>query len=114
MNNLSTYIPQIVESLKKINPYQVYLFGSLVDKTDDANSDIDIVVILNKEDIPKNYDERLVEKVKVRDAIIELSFKIPIDLLVYSKGEFKKLLKINKPFAKEITQKGSLIYERAN
>jgi len=114
MNSLSAYIPQIVESLKKIDPYQIYLFGSLADKTANQNSDIDIVVILNKEEIPKDYEEKLNEKVKVRDTLLELSFKIPIDLLVYSKGEFKKLQKINKAFAKEITQKGFLLYERTN
>ena len=112
--NMSAYIPQIVESLKKINPYQIYLFGSFANKTANKNSDIDIVVILNKEEIAKDYDERLNEKVKVRDAILDLSFKIPIDLLVYSKGEFKKLQKINSGFTKEITQKGHLLYERVN
>ncbi len=112
--DISIYIPQIVESLKKINPYKIYLFGSLANGTANEESDIDIVVILNKEEIPKNFEEKLNEKVKVRDAILELSLKIPIDLLVYSKGEFKKLQKINKGFAKEITQKGYLLYERVN
>lgn len=113
MNNLSSYIPQIKESLKKINPFRIYLFGSIAKRNEKNNSDIDIVVILNKEEIPKNYDEKLKDKVKVRDALLELSFQIPIDLLVYSKGEFNKLQKINKKFAKEITQKGLLLYERA-
>ena len=114
MNSISSYIPQIVESIKKVNPYQIYLFGSLAGNTSDKGSDVDIVVILNTEEIPNDYEEKLNEKVKVRDTILELSLKIPIDLLVYSKGEFKKLQKINTAFAKEITQKGSLLYERAN
>lgn len=37
------------------------------------------------------YKESLIEKVKVRDVLLELSLIIPIDLLVYSKGEFRKL-----------------------
>ena len=75
---------------------------------------MDIVIILNTEKIPVNYEENLNEKVKVKDAILEPSFKIAFDLLVYSKREFKKLQKINKAFAEEITQKDSLLYERVN
>ena len=114
MNNPEDYIPKIVESLKKIDPYQIYIFGSVANGEEKENSDIDIAVVLNKNGMPKSFDEKLENKVTVRNAIFNISLEVPIDLLVYSKAEFFKLKKINSSFASEILNKGSLIYERAS
>ncbi len=114
MNNLKDYIPGIIESLKSIDPYQVYLFGSLSVGQENPDSDIDLVVILNSNTVSKSYDEKLENKILVRDAIIDISMEVPIDLLVFSRTEFNKLKEINKPFASEILDKGSLIYEKAS
>ena len=114
MNNLKDYIPGIIESLKSIDPYQVYLFGSLSVGQENPDSDIDLVVILNSNTVSKSYDEKLENKILVRDAIIDISMEVPIDLLVFSRTEFNRLKEINKPFASEILDKGSLIYEKAS
>lgn len=113
MSDLKDYIQDIIESLKKIDPYQIYIFGSVVKKQQTKDSDIDIAVILNKEEMPKTFDDKLQDKVMVRNAIFDISLEVPIDLLVYSKPEFAKLKKINNSFAVEIIKKGSLIYEKA-
>lgn len=112
MKNLKEYLPKIITSLKSIDPYRIILFGSVAQGREKENSDIDLVVILNEDIIPKTYDEKLEKKVMVRDSILDISMEIPIDLLVYSKAEFKKLEEINKPFAAELKEKGSLLYER--
>ncbi len=114
MNSLRDYIPTIIESLKSIDPYQIYLFGSVAIGQEKENSDIDLVVILDRSSSPKSYDEKLENKLIVRDAILDISMEVAIDLLVYSKSEFIKLKKINKPFASEIINKGSLIYEKVS
>jgi len=114
MNGLKDYIPNIIESLKSIDPYQIYIFGSVAKKKEDEKSDIDIVVILDKDKIPKTFDEKLKDKVMVRNAIFDLSLEVPIDLLVYSKPEFAKLKEINNSFTSEILGKGYLIYEKAS
>ncbi|MCD6397806.1 MAG: nucleotidyltransferase domain-containing protein [Spirochaetaceae bacterium] len=111
---MKDYIPGIIESLKSIDPYQVYLFGSLSVGQENPDSDIDLVVILNSNTVSKSYDEKLENKILVRDAIIDISMEVPIDLLVFSRTEFNKLKEINKPFASEILDKGSLIYEKAS
>ena len=114
MNNLKEYLPSIIESLKNVDPYRIYLFGSVAGGQEKENSDIDLVVILDTNSSPKSYDERLENKLIVRDAILDISMEVAIDLLVYSKSEFIKLKKINKPFAAEIINKGSLIYEKVS
>ena len=114
MNDLRGYIPQIVESLKEIEPFQIYMFGSVARGTENQDSDIDLAVILNSDEIPKSYDEKLKNKVAVRNTILDLSMEISIDLLVYTKEEFKILNQFNKPFMTEITEKGTLLYEQVS
>jgi len=88
------------------------MFGSVARGTENQDSDIDLAVVLNIEDMPKNYDEKLKNKVSVRNTILELSMEIPIDLLVYTKEEFKILNQFNKPFMTEITEKGKRILKK--
>jgi uncharacterized protein len=112
--NFSSYIPLIADALKKVDPYKVFLFGSTVNGNTNSNSDIDIAVILDNDIIHYSYDEKLDTKVRVRDSILDLSYKVPIDLVVYSKSEFKMLKEKNPQFAYEIEGKGKVIYEKSN
>ena len=114
MSELKSYIPTIIESLKGIDPYKIIIFGSVAQGIETENSDIDIVVIINKENLPNSYDEKLANKILVRNAILDLSFEIPIDLLVYTKKEFSLLLENNKPFMNELTDNGKVVYEKAS
>lgn len=114
MDSLSQYIPQIIESLKVVKPYKIFLFGSVANGVQGADSDIDLAIILDKNEIPKTYEERLKNKVYVRNAILDLSLEVPIDILVYTKDEFLKLNQSDNPFISEIVDKGEVIYEQAS
>lgn len=109
---MESYLAKIIESLKSVNPYKIILFNSLSNGTETENSDIDLAVILDNLNFPKNYKERMNNKLLVRNAILEISFKIPIDLLVYTRKKYEKLNEINKPFTREI-EKGKILYEKA-
>ncbi|MBI9109343.1 MAG: nucleotidyltransferase domain-containing protein [Spirochaetales bacterium] len=113
MENLRSYLPELIKSLQQIDPLQIILFGSLAAGNEDIDSDIDLVVILNRNDLPRNVDEKLRNKMFVRNAIREISFEIPIDILVFTKAEFLKMELIRSPFYNEIRDKGEIIYEKA-
>jgi predicted nucleotidyltransferase len=106
------YIPLIVDALQTINPYKIYLFGSVASGNVTDDSDIDILIILDSEKIHKTYDDRIRTRVQVRKAIMSLSHQVPIDILVYSKPEYLKLSETNPWFAQEVEKKGGVIYER--
>jgi len=114
MEELKSYIPAIIDSLKQLDPYKIIIFGSVAQETYNENSDIDIAVIINKDNIPQSYDEKLANKILVRNAILDLSFEVPIDLLVYTKKEFFLLQENNKPFMSELTDNGKVIYEKVS
>lgn len=105
-------LPEIISQLRSVNPDRVYLFGSLANNQSETAGDIDIAVVLNTTQEPKNFEERLALKVTVRNAIFAVSQEVPIDLVVYTKDEFERLQERNWPFIREILE-GQLLYEKA-
>ena len=108
------YLPEIIEKLKKINPYKIVVFGSIANKESGKNSDIDLLVILDTETISNNYEEKMKNKILVRKCIYDISKKIPIDLLVYTKKEYEIIKENPNSFFKEINVTGKTLYEKAS
>ena len=114
MKNYSEYIPEIIKSLKAVDPYRIILFGSYTGNEYTKESDIDLIVILNKSKISTSYDEKMDNKLLVRRSIYEISKKIPIDLVVYTKTEYEIINKKQTSFINEINNTGKILYERAS
>jgi predicted nucleotidyltransferase len=108
------YIDQLLEALKKADPYRIILFGSYAKGTADENSDIDMVVILDNNDIAKNYKERLDKKLYINRLVRSINYKIALDILVYSKEEYKIVKNYGNYFIDEIENTGKIIYEKAS
>jgi len=106
------YLDSIVSKIKLLNPYKVILFGSAVTGTLRWDSDLDLLVVLDTEKFPANYDERLENRMIVSRAIMDFNLKVPIDLIVYTRSEYKKFLELDGPKAKEINRHGKVVYER--
>ena len=114
MYSLKEFLPEIIEQLKRINIYKIILFGSLSHNLEKSCNDIDLIVILDSNEISKNFDEKMKNKLMVRRSIYEISKKVPIDLLVYTKKEFELIQKNKNAFFKEINNTGKIIYEKAS
>lgn len=112
-STMDEIIKEIVENLQKIKPLKIILFGSYAKERFDEESDIDLIVILDTDIIPQNYNQKLDLKVEVRDCIYDVSRKIPIDLVVYTNGEFELIKKNRTSFYNEIETTGKTIYEKA-
>ena len=109
MYNIDEISAEINERLKPLNPYKVILFGSYANGDADENSDIDLLVVLNKEEIPQNFKEKLENKVLVRNMILSLSKEVPIDLLVYSRKEYELINLSDNSFARNINKFGKIL-----
>lgn len=105
---------EVIVRLQSIDPFKIILFGSYASGTYNEQSDIDLVVVLDMKKIPETYEEKLELKVKVRDCIYELSRRMPIDLVVYTNGEFEVLKERKTSFYNEIMAYGKVIYEKAS
>ncbi|RLC82173.1 MAG: nucleotidyltransferase domain-containing protein [Chloroflexi bacterium] len=108
------YIPLLIERLKTLGPYKVILFGSRAYGTPDKDSDIDLMVVLDTEKMPRTFRENLDNKLLVRNALWELSTRVSIDLIVYTKPMYEKFIELDSMFAREISQRGKALYEADN
>jgi predicted nucleotidyltransferase len=80
---------------------RAYIFGSVARGTEDAYSDLDLILI---RDTSLPFFDRIRE---VKDVLFALA---PLDILIYSDEEFGRLLQEpGRYFLKEIAQKGEVI-----
>jgi len=93
---------------------KIILFGSYANGNFSEDSDIDLIVILDSSEIAKNYEEKMKNKLLVRKSIYELSKKIPIDLVVYTKTEYDIIANNENSFYNEIVNSGKILYEKAS
>ncbi len=108
------YLPLIVDRLKTLEPWKIILFGSYAYGIPDNHSDIDLLVVLNDDTVLQNFQENMKKKLLVRKAIWELSTQISIDLVVHTKPMYHKFQALRSMFAREISQKGKILYETNN
>ena len=114
MKDNSKYIPEIINKLKKTNPYKIILFGSYASRVVSEDSDIDLVVVLDSSEIGRNYEEKMKNKLMVRRSIYELSKKMAIDLVIYTKAEYDIISNNENSFFNEIENTGKILYEKTN
>lgn len=113
MEDNRKYLPEIIKRIRQENPYKIVLFGSYASGAISADSDPDLLVVLDSPKIARNYDEKMRNKLRIRRKIYELSRKVPIDLLVYTKGEYDIISESGSSFFEEIRHTGKVLYEKA-
>ncbi len=113
MKDNRKYLPEIIRNIKQINPYKIILFGSYASGVFSEDSDLDLVVVLDSPEIAKNYDEKMKNKLLVRRKIYELSRKVPVDLVVYTKGEYDIIAESGHSFYHEIKKTGEVLFVKS-
>jgi predicted nucleotidyltransferase len=102
----SEIITRIKNRLMQIHPHRVILFGSHAWGTPDEESDIDLVVVLEDETAPSTFSEKMKNVLKVRKCVADINREVSLDLLVYSKPEWRKFIETGSYFSREISEKG--------
>lgn len=90
--------------IKEYDPEKIILFGSRVEGKDSEGSDIDLVIV--KETDKRPLDRRIEVETLLADRAV------PIDLIVYTPDEIRRLYSMGSPFVEEIVEKGRLLYMR--
>jgi predicted nucleotidyltransferase len=98
MNNLESFIPEIIKLCKTHNVKSLYAFGSVLTDRFDKKSDIDLIVDFSAIDVEDYADNYFDLKFSLQDI-----FKRSIDLLE------EKAIK-NPYFKESVIQKRQLLY----
>jgi uncharacterized protein len=97
---------QIQEVVQRIvdgyAPEQIILFGSYAHGNPTEDSDLDILVIKETEEMPRLRDRAVKNLLK--------SMKIPLDILVYTRQEIDKWRTVKASFEAQILENGKLVY----
>ena len=92
--------------VKAYNPLAIYLFGSYAWGTPTEDSDLDLLIVVEKS------DERRYKRQHLGfDALWGLG--IPKDIFIYTKEEFEQRLKDDMSFCTKIKKEGKVLYARA-
>ncbi|MFA6263735.1 MAG: nucleotidyltransferase domain-containing protein [Candidatus Babeliales bacterium] len=92
--------------VKAYDPLEIYLFGSYAWGTPNEESDLDLLIVIEKS------DERRYKRQHLGfDALWGVG--VPKDLFVYTKEEFEQRLKDNMSLCSKIKNEGKVLYARA-
>ena len=103
--NIEKLKQEIITLLKNLKLDTVLLFGSYAYGDVHDDSDVDLLVILDKKGVSSDYAEMLQNKTAVSRQLRELRKKIPIDLLVYTIDEWTILKNSGSSFIGQIETK---------
>ena len=107
-------IVEITERFKQQGVEQIILFGSYAHGNPTPESDIDLIVVVPGDTIPSTHREKMELYLHYNKFIKELRKIIPIDLLVYNRATYTKLVELDSMFSREITNNGIVLYEAGN
>lgn len=93
---------EIIKLLQNQDIYKIFIFGSYAVGKVHSDSDVDLLVILNKNGVSNNYKSLLENKRTISKLLHELRKSVPIDLLVYTKDEWEILKNSKSSFIKRI------------
>jgi len=98
---------EIIESMSHPpKPLKVILFGSYAYGQPHNDSDIDLLVVLDKSGKSIDYRSLIKNRQEISDRLFSLKKKYSIDLIVYTKEEWEELKSYGTSFILEIEEKG--------
>jgi len=89
-----------------LQPEKVIVYGSRARGGTGQDSDIDLIVVLDSENVPQNYRERTQNRLVVRRALDALNRDYALDVLVYTSAEWKRFREMGSAFSREVVSEG--------
>ena len=86
----------------QFHPRQVILFGSFAYGHPTADSDVDLLVVLDRESVSL-HDTAMISQA--------VDHPFPLDIVVQSAARWEANLREGASFAREISEKGKILYE---
>ncbi|MHC6202262.1 nucleotidyltransferase domain-containing protein [Breznakiellaceae bacterium SP9] len=105
---------ELVRNLKPADPLRIILFGSYAKGCAREDSDIDLMVILDSDEVAMNYTARMDRFLSVERLIRDIHGKFAMDILVYSKKELVLIKNNGNDFLAEVEQTGRVLYEKTS
>ena len=104
--SISHHIRERVRDLSGIEIVSIAIFGSVARQEDNADSDIDLLVVA--EGIPKKKIQRIPDMVRIKR---KLNLEAPLDILLVSKNECQSNFRNHNPLYLDIAFDAEIVYD---
>jgi len=97
---------EIVSRLSAKKPLKVILFGSRATGDFDEGSDVDLIVVLDKEGIPSSFKEKTENFLEVNRLLRDLNKRMAMDLVVMTRTQWEQFVEVDSGFSREVRERG--------
>ena len=97
---------EIITRLSTKKPLKVILFGSRARGEFDEGSDVDLIVVLDKEGVPRTFKEKTENFLEVNRLLRSLNKRMAIDLVVMTRTQWERFVEMDSGFSREVQEKG--------
>jgi len=97
---------EIVNRLAAKKPLKVILFGSRARGEFDEGSDVDLLIVLDKEGVPRTFREKTDNFLEISRLLRDLNKHIAMDLVVMTRTQWERFVEMDSGFSREIQEKG--------
>ena len=97
---------EIVARLSAQKPLKVILFGSRARGEFDTASDLDLLVVLDKDGVPHTFKEKADNFLEVSRLLRDLNKRIAMDLVVMTRTQWERFIEMDSGFSREVQAKG--------
>jgi predicted nucleotidyltransferase len=97
---------EIISRLSAKKPFKVILFGSRARGELDESSDIDLIVVLDKEGVPRTFKEKTENFLEVNRLLRGLNKRMALDLVVMTRAQWERFAEMDSGFSREVQEKG--------
>ncbi|MDR3182321.1 MAG: nucleotidyltransferase domain-containing protein [Planctomycetaceae bacterium] len=113
---IESVLDELVTQLKTSEQplLKIVLFGSYANGTAKEDSDIDLMVVIDNDDVLKTYDERMKRSLSINRLMRSINYQYALDVLVYSRKELSIVKEFGNDFINEVEQTGRVLYEKAS
>jgi predicted nucleotidyltransferase len=85
---------------------EILIFGSFARGDAKADSDIDLIVVLDESGISQNYSEKIERRLRISRLFRDIKKEFPMDILVYTADEWRMLQDEGNSFINEVMSTG--------
>ena len=100
---------EITARLSSKKPLKVILFGSGACGEFDEGSDIDLLVVLDKEGIPCSFKEKTENFLEISRLLRDMNKRIAMDLVVMTCTQWERFIEMDSGFSREVQEKWLLL-----
>ena len=97
---------EIIKNISIKKPYKAFVFGSHAYGNPTEESDVDLLVVLDKDGVPESYREKSQNYLEVSRLLRDLNKKISMDIIVMTKTQWEEFVKNKSGFAREVLNHG--------